>query len=180
MLFVSPHPAYQLLGIRQPKIVRDPNSGEQIELTPGLDAEFVHGGCPSWAQDAAISNQAFQEKWSGLPDDVDRHLYISTFDTDKQAEARDWTPEEKELVERTLLRHSDFGSRYILMEMDEKVAELPWPNYNETHHFKIVERARDIGVDLEVVLEYEKTHKARPSVIEAVEAELAPDDLVAA
>lgn len=182
MLFVSPHPQYQLLGIRQPNDNYNPSSGQYMSTTPGIDAIFVHGGCPSWAQDAVINMPMFQQRWTGLPDDVDRHLYIASFDTRKKQAAEGWNDHEREMVEQTLLNHPDHGSRYILVE--QEVPEgglLPWPNYEQTHAYHVLKTAQTIGADLETVLFYERNHENRKSVVAALEAEIGkPSDLVPA
>lgn len=175
MLFVSPHPGYQLLGIKQPNDNYNPTTGQYMSTTPGIDAEFVHGGCPSWAQEAVIDNPMFQQRWGGLPDDTDRHLYIATFDTTKAQAANGWDEATKKMVEDTLLNHPDNGNRYIVVKPPIEVSDLPWPNYTETHHFHVVKVAKEIGADLREVLEYEKNHRNRKVVVQALEEELGAD-----
>lgn len=182
MLFVSPHPGYQLLGIRQPHDNYNPSSGQYVSTDPGIDAEFVHGGAPDWAVNAVIDNPQFKQMWSGLPDDVDRHLYISTYDTMKKQSENGWDNRTREFVEDTLLKHSDNGIRYIVVKPPQDLEDLPWPNFNQTHHYHIVKVAKEIGADLDQVLEYERTHKNRKVVVDALETELGrtEDDLVPA
>jgi hypothetical protein len=173
LLFISPHPLYQLLGITQEVVSYHPTNGRVLGTTPGINAEFFHGGAASWAIEQALSNPAFRGAWGGLPDGVDYRAYVSTFDTDTEAERLGWDDDTKEYVEQFLLSYQDYGRSYILAVPPQEVADLPWPTFNETHHARIVIVAKEIGADLVKALEYERTHKARPFVIEALEQALA-------
>ena len=45
----------------------------------------------------------------------------------------------------------------------------PWATYDDPHHFQVAKVAKEIGIPLEDVLEYEKRNKARKSVIDDLE-----------
>lgn len=187
MLFISPHPSYQLTGIRPAQDVYHPASGAYMRTIPGIDAEFFIGGAPRWAVEQALANEKFQAAWSGLPDDAERRAYVGSYDTDAQAEQHGWDDETKEYVEQFLLNNVNYGTRYIAAEPPAATKAPPWPNYDNTHHFQVVKVMKDIGADPAYVLEYEREHKNRDSVMSAVEAELGtppaesePDELVAA
>lgn len=185
MLFISPHPNYQLLGIVQEQDVYHPANGKYLRTEPPVSAEFFHGGAPSWALDQALVNPRFRSAWNGLPDGVDFRAYVSAFDTDYQAEQLGWDEERKEYVEQFLLNHTDYGQRYTLAIAPAELLEKPWPAYDDTHHMRIVLIAKEGGYDLVKCLEYERKHKNRPQVIKVLEEALveapAPDeDLVPA
>lgn len=172
MLFISPHPLYQLLGITHEVVDYHPTNGRIIGTNPGINAEFFHGGAPSWAIDQALENSAFRSAWGGLPDGVNYGAYIGSFDTDDQARINGWDDETKEYVEQFMLGYQDYGKSYVLAEPPSEISELPWPTFNELHHSRVVIVAKEIGVNLQTVLDYERTHKQRPFVIEKLEKEL--------
>lgn len=186
MLFISPHVQYQLVGIRPAQDIYHDRSGIYLRTIPGIDAEFHHGGAPSWAVEQALSNSRFQDAWHGLPDDADRHAYVGSYDTDQQAQQYGWDAETKEHVEQFLLNHSDHGIRYIVAEPPSKTMSEPWPGYNGLHWKQVVQAVkggsvRELGIDLAYTLEYEREHANRDSVITALEASVEPEeDLVAA
>lgn len=186
MLFISPHPGYQLTGVIQAEEIYHEGTGRYLRTEPGVDAVFIHGGAPDWAAEQALANPTFQQLWGGLPDGVDRRLYIASYDTDKKAREENWDQADKDYVEEFLLNHPDFGYRYVLADAPEEVKALPWPNYDSTHHAQVVKVAKDIGVDLSYVLEYEQKHKNRPLVIERLteaiggQPDPVEDDFVAA
>ncbi len=166
MLFISPHPQYQLVGITKPKRVHHDATGELLETQPGVSAEFFHGGAPNWAIDQAVAHAPFVRCWSHLPEGQDHRSMVSSYDTDLQAEMRGWSAELKDFVEQFMLRHPDYGTRYILAVNPAEVMAAPWPTYDETQWKQIPIIAKEIGVDLQYVLEYEQAHKNRPGVTE--------------
>ncbi len=172
MLFISPHPQYQLLAITEEEPVYHPTNGRLLKTIPGINAEFFHGGAPSWALEQAMENTTFMGAWHGLPDGVNYGAYVSSFDTDLAAEQLRWDEETKDFVEEFMLNHVDYGKRYVLATPPREVEDLPWPNYNDTHHSRIVITAREIGADLQACLDYERDHKARPFVINLLEQAL--------
>ena len=172
MLFISPHPQYQLLGIRHELIRYHPTNGREIGTTPGINAEFFHGGAPRWAIEQALSNPKFQGAWAGLPDGVDYGAYIATYDTDFQAEENQWDEETKEEVEQFLLNHRDYGERYTLASPPVRDGGEPWPGYDDLHHTRIINAARAIDANMQEVLAYEKANKNRPVVVKWLEREI--------
>ncbi len=175
MLFISPHPLYQLLGITQEIVNYHPTNGRVLGTTPGIDAEFFHGGAPSWALEQAMANETFRGAWGGLPDGVNLGAYVSSFDTDLAAERLNWDDETKKFVEDFMLGYQDYGQRYFVAVPPQEVADLPWASYNDhnkTHHRRIVPIAREIGVPLQKVLDYETRNKNRPMVVAALEEAL--------
>ena len=180
MLFVSPHPQYQLLGILQPQDIYHHGTGQYMHTVPGIDAEFTRGA-PGWAQDVALAHTPFQQRWGGLPDGTDFRTYVAMFDTDAEARENGWDEDAKDMVEQKLLNHPDFGVRYILATPPSETEEEPWPNYDNTHHSKVSIVAEDIGADIEYVLKYEREHKNRPFVVGKLEEKLTvSEDLVVA
>jgi hypothetical protein len=172
LLFISPHPLYQLLGIRHEEPQYNEQSGRLIRVLPGINAEFFHGGAPSWAIDQALSNESFRSAWGGLPDGVNFGAYIGSYNTDDQAAMHGWDDETKEHVEQFMLNYQDYGRSYVMAVEPSEIADLPWPTYNELHHTRVISVAKEIGADFNKVLDYERKHKQRPVVIAALEREL--------
>lgn len=190
MLFLSPHVNYQMLGIVPEQDVYHPANGSYLRTEPAVNAEFFHGGAPSWALEQALANPRFRSAWNGLPDGVDLRAYVGSFDTDRAAEDFGWdtkvvrhgrvvndAPQEgdvplKEYVEQFMLNHSDYGTRYAVAELPLELSGKPWPQYDECHHMQVDIVARNLGVNLADVLEYEKAHKNRGVVVRRLEEAL--------
>lgn len=181
MLFVSCNVNLMIFGIRAPQPEYHPTTGELVREKPGINAQFTHGGVTNWAAEQALAYPPFQSHWNGLPDGVDRRAYISSYDTDFEAERHGWSDDEKRFVEDVLLKHSSYGRRFIRLESAEEQQIAPWPNYENTHWKQVVRVAQDIGADLGYVLEYEKAHGNRPAVVAGLEEAVgAPVELVEA
>lgn len=170
MLFISPHPLYQILGIVNEQDVYHPTNGKYLRTEPAVNAEFFHSSPPQWATEQALANPRFQSAWNALPDGAMKQAYIGVFDTEAAQVANGWSDETREYVEEFLLSYPDYGLSYVKAELPEELLNKPWPNYDETHHMKIVKIAKETGTDLQVALDYERKHKARPRVIEELEA----------
>lgn len=176
MLFVSPHPSYQLVGIIQEEPVHHPQTGKYLKTNPGVDAEFFHGGAPQWAIDQAMDHPRFHEAWNGLPDDQPRHAMISSYDTDAQAQQKGWDEATKDFVEQFLLSHVDCGVRYIAVEPPYVRLEEPWRGYDSTHHHKIRVIAKELDAESQrYALEYERANKNRPQVVSDLQAIVGED-----
>lgn len=175
MLFISPHPQFQLLGITDEEPVYHPTNGRLRKTIPAIHAEFFHGGAESWAIEQALVNPVFMGAWKGLPDGVNHAAYVATFDTDREAEQKGWDADTKKFVEDFMLNHGDYGRYYTVAVPPQEITDLPWPSYNDfsqTHHKRIVMIAREIGVPIQKVLDYEITHKNRKQVVLDLEAAL--------
>lgn len=166
MLFITPHLLYQLTGIVQEEEVYHPQTGKFLRTNRGIDAEFFHGTAPRWAVTLAMENPRFHAAWSGLPDDQPREAMISAYDTDLQAEQRQWDAATKEHVEKFLLNHPDHGVRYFKVDPPEVRMDEPWRGYDKTHHFQIAKIAKELDSESQrYALEYELAHKKRDSVV---------------
>lgn len=177
MLLISAHPEYLQTGIIQPEDRYHEATGRYLDTTPGVDAAFQHGGVPEWAMEQALAYKPFKSLWNALPDGAEHRLYVSRYDTDKEAGRLGWDAETKDYVEQCLLKHPDFGVRYIIAQPAEATQDPPWPNYENTQWKQVVFVAKEIGVDLGYVLGWEQSHRARPGVIANLEAELASPEV---
>lgn len=185
VLFISPHPQYQLLGIINEQDIYHPANGKYLRTEPAVNAEFVHSSPPSWAVDQALANPRFRSAWNGLPDGVDFRAYIGMFDTEAAQITYRWSDETREFVEDFLVNHPDNGLAFAVAELPEEMTGRPWPQYDQCHHMRIHIVAQELGKDLAEVKLYEQTHQNRPVVIQKLEEAMegtpeAADDLVAA
>jgi hypothetical protein len=180
LLFISPHPQYQLVGIKKARDVHHPASGKYLHTEPGIYAEFFHGGAPHWAIEQALAHPPFQAKWQGLPDGTPLHAYVSSYDTDEQARVNQWDAETKQHVEEFMLNHPDYGDRYIKAVPVEETLDAPWATYDKTHHFQVAKIVKDLEIDPVYVLAYEKANGNRPSVVKALEELVPAEEYVAA
>lgn len=107
----------------------------------------------------------------GLPEIDDREVSprsrLAVFDTREWQKNNQGTDEEVEKI-ISVLRASDLlGTDFV--EVLAKPASLPWRGYDETPEDKILELALATGTHLEDVLQYEREHLNRKSVIAQLE-----------
>lgn len=88
------------------------------------------------------------------------------FNLDEQATSKGWDEVEKEVVARHMTQMLDKSWCQFTLYSAPKVS-APWPNYDSTHHSKIVEIAKATGTE-QTALAYEKQEKNRKSVIEGL------------
>ena len=175
MFFVSSHGEMYQSCIPQ-KIHFHPATGEQIGVDNPIGAQFRAALAPEWARE--IAKRTF--KFSGLADESLADLRISWFDTDEEAMIRGWTAEQKAEVERVLVKmqHPE-----LFLRVEAPVSNAPWPNYEstrgggrgKTNAGAIIETAREIGVPLAEVLEYERKTRNRGDIVLALEEALLED-----
>ena len=139
--------------------IRNPDGSLQREAIRPLWAEFgIYGGEFTYIDPLTQATEIGSEVWGGF------------FDLDSQAEAKNWTDTEKEIVARHMLTLPPGRAMFSLYSVPP--AEAPWPTYDETPHGKIVELAQMIGKVAEA-LTYEEQNKARKTVVEGLKAVLA-------
>lgn len=172
MLFISPHPQYQLLGIVQEKHNYHDANGAYLGTIPAVNAEFNHTAVPQWAADQALSNPRFRSAWNGLPDGVDYRAYIGSFDTEATQNILGWSDELRETVEQFMLNHPDYGLSFVVADLPLELSGKPWPEYDRCHHMQVHIVAKELGKDLHSVLAYEREHLNRPIVIKKLEESL--------
>lgn len=95
-----------------------------------------------------------------------------TFDTEIAQQANNWTDDERKIVEQRLTEFANdprHRGEVWLYEPPKVVA--PWPTYDDMHHNTIPERAEEMGLVMEALI-YEQRTKARPVVMEKLQAKL--------
>lgn len=107
----------------------------------------------------------------GLPEENGREVSprsrLSVFDT-KQWQREFQATDEEVARAIEVLRASDLNG-IDFVEVHPKAASVPWRGYDETPEDKILELAIATGTPLDDVLQYEREHLGRKSVIAALE-----------
>src|SRR4051812_30089089 len=125
------------------------------------------------------------ERYSGYNPAFNLSKYDTAIDVPYEAQlcySDDEKASLRTLIETTLIEHTELNREFI--RLDETLPK-PWPNYPlegaPSVAKKIVALARDFGISMQDVLEFEKTqNKPRPSVVAELELELAKDKAAAA
>lgn len=161
MQFQSKAAAYQVLV--RPEVKRYSADGMVvIDTIKPLTAEFGKWG----------AEYKFQNPMTGSMDttaDIRGHFFDSVI----AQEENDWTDEEREIVEKCLLRECNRFPEYIWVYSEPEVP-APWPTYDDTHHKQIPTLAETLGL-VEQSLNYERKHKNRPEVVKLLEEALLKD-----
>lgn len=87
-------------------------------------------------------------------------------DTLEQGRKKEWTDDERALVEKKLLVYQNPADHWL---HTKPAAAKPWPTYDETAANGIAQLASQLGLVGEA-LRYEKENKSRKQVIDALEA----------
>lgn len=128
--------------------------------------------------------------FSGMPTEVDEvtpidpGFRLSAYDSVEDAKLRGWDDDTREMVEQKLLESPSHGVDFVMVPALQ--IPIPWPSYDEIRSPKrILALTRELGIDPEFVLRYERNNEARDDVIAALQAEAEPepqpdDDLVEA
>lgn len=93
------------------------------------------------------------------------------FDLDAQAETKDWTDEERDLVARVMLKRAPQSPNYWLYS--KAPAPKPWPRYDDTPELDIPVIADQTGV-LEQAFAYEQENAKREQVLAELKVALTP------
>lgn len=170
MRFVSKHGGLKIKA--KPRLEEPlPTGGTKI-LDPGYMAEFKPTDVTDWERDAARRHFEFRgtqiEADALVPLDPVEYR-ISTFDTSNIPD-----PVLRQEVEEALMRSGLYGNAFIRVEKPRM--SPPWPTYETTHHKSIANTVRDLGLDVESVIAYERQERNRPGVIDDLAALLAPED----
>ena len=92
------------------------------------------------------------------------------FDSNVAQEQLGWSDEEREEVEKSLLKLSVSWPE-ACQPVAERKAAAPWPTYDSTHHQKVVALAEELGLLAEAIT-YERQNKDRAVVVSQLEERL--------
>lgn len=164
------------MPLRDTKTEYHPQTGAVIKVHPALSVQFQHsGGAPDWAKDAV---QNLPSWGTGLGHNEDPFSRVGVLDTDDEAKRQNWTPEEKEFVERALANAASNGIEYVICSAPK--VPKPWDKYDEFVGEDAVEKILYtvdlIGADPKSVMRYEQENLGRQDVIEALEQKVAEEE----
>jgi hypothetical protein len=165
--FKSPIAAFQVFCRGETPALYDPASGQMTrDKIKRLDAEFgVHSG------------EGF---YHSVETDRDEPIAIIRghfFDSEAAQIQNDWTEQEREHVEKVLLRLCDTQPEYIQLYEAPAMAP-PWGNYDSTDVTKIPLLADELDV-IEAAIAYESQNENREKVLKALKGQLTTAELEA-
>lgn len=152
-----------------------------------LVAQFVRGGAPAWAVEAAKERFNFR----GRGDNEPIEMMIGVFDSAQAAKAHKWTEEEHDAVVVDL---RDTQNPYWFIAEQPKVPP-PWPTYDklvaqgqrtwDKVAAQNIETAETTGISIADMIAYERQNRNDERIIGAYEAaivveEIPEEDLVEA
>ena len=171
LIFKSPY-ANMIFNIRDELVQRHPVTGDIIEKTPPVVAEFGQH----------LGEYKYVDPQTGM-EEIGAEIRGNYFDTDAAAVQHGWDKDVKEMVERHLLHKCDEVPEFISL-YSAPAATRPWPTYDQmANYLKIATLAADLGL-IDETLAYERQNKNRDGVIAELEKRkteaTADDELVAA
>lgn len=165
MLFESPHALYRVI-CTPTRFKRHPTTGDIIETTPSITAEFGKLAGPEYS----FLNPETGETMTGAT--IIGHRY----DTDEEARAHGWDKDTKEMVERKLLALAARQPEDIRqVEVQVPKAAAPWPTYDDLDAAEAAETAIKLGLAGQALV-YENENRQRPLTVETLTAHLDAQD----
>lgn len=163
------------MPLRDTQTKYHPTTGVVIKVDPALSVQFrPAAGAPDWAKDAV---ERLPNWGTGAGLDEDPFSRVGSLDTDEEALRQNWTPEEKDFVEKALMNASSNGIEYIIC--NPPATAKPWSTYDqfvgEDAVAKILYTVDLTGADPNAVLRYEKENLDRDAVVAALETLIARD-----
>jgi len=165
---ISPHLAYSVqVFTGEEKREVDPITGQAYTRTERMPlvAEFEQGGL--FPHEADIALREFDGVWKGLPEGVNPLTRVSIYDTEVAALTLGWSEEYHAKVdERLRVLAANAPTRLLVVE-DVK-APKPWPKYDDQDADEIIAYVEVLGIDVEIVLAYERENENRKEIISAL------------
>lgn len=157
MLFKSAYADYQVI-VRSEAIIYHPSTGVEVNRIPELVANFGRHLGEYDAPDFITGGTHHGAQIVG-------HF----FDSEAAQAEKGWTDEERESVERMILKISS-EQPYLVAPVTQEVvhAPKPWPTYDEQTSVQIQQFAAATGLIPEA-LAYEKENKGRSTLIAELE-----------
>ena len=163
--YLSKYAAFKKTVLKGASTLVQGPDGPRVEQTrQPVIALFQQSGVSLWERELAKDRFGFR----GVAEGEDPWRRVSAYDTDEQAKRLAWTPEQKASAESLL--DAQQGADYFRVEKPRLAA--PWPSYSTTASGRVLELVRELDIDVEYAIEYEKENKNRSTVIRALENEL--------
>lgn len=148
-------------NVRHELTKRHPVTGDVIEITPAIRAEFGQH----------LGEFTYMDPLTGA-EERGAEIRGHYFDSAAAQAANNWTDEEREMVERRLDHLCESNPDFV-QHHSEPAAAVPWPTYDAmTNYLEIASFAEKAGL-LSEALVYERQNKNRDGVVKALEAKLA-------
>lgn len=146
--------------------LKDTHGNLVRDTVRGLTAQFEPASMAPEHMREAVSRLPAFGRGVGLNEDPYRRCGF--FDSHHAQRVNDWTDEDRELVEETLASLPENGVDFLIVEAPKVAA--PWPKYDSARSVgSIVSTVEQIGVDPQVVIDYERQNRDRAEVVEAMQ-----------
>lgn len=169
MLFIAEDPLQYVIRTERPA-VHDPAGRMIAEKQRRIVIQFSRGTAPQWVKEIAVKTFEFRKR----PVEIPVETWVSYYDTIEDQVSRGWTDEEREEIERVL------STAFDVLKIEPPEIQKPWPTIDKLRSAdKIVETAEDIGVELQVVVDYLRA-KDKQALADQVAAKIPVEDEVEA
>jgi hypothetical protein len=161
MVFYSKITKMQFTGIRKERHDRHPVTGDIIKTYPKIDVMFGEGGSEFTYRDPDTGREETGAEIRG-------HFFdTEEWQREGNGTPEGWTDEDREQVERYLMRKCDEVPEWISLHSDAPV-DAPWPTYDTLgNYLEIASLAEKLGL-LDQALTYERQNKNRDGVVKAL------------
>ena len=164
--FIAEDPVHVAVASEQQAIYD--NKGRQVEPKQRrVFAKFVRGVAPEYAQKVALEAFSFRKIHEG----IEKARWFGYYNSRDAQQQFGWTEAEHDLIVAKLRERG-------YQEVQPVRAPAPWPAYDalkahgqrKIEHVveKILAAITDLGVDPQVVLEYEKQNLNRQEIVDAI------------
>ena len=150
------------IGFRAPVIAFTPK-GDPMGKRPRVHAQFARGGCPEWAVKFALENL----NWHDIPD-VPPQMRLWSWDSVQAQRDLNWNDEEREAIEQWMIMRLETGQSTDFMLADKQPVPPPWPTYDQTEEARISKMVEELGLNPQLVVDYELDNASRLSVLDAM------------
>jgi len=150
----------------------------QVQMVAEFTVAAANGDERAMARQRFSFNGFYQEE--DMVSIVSPDYRISAFDSRLAQVEHGWTDDERELVERVLLRECELMPQDLFV-IEEARAEPPWPNYDSFagNRTQLLKKLVEDGFELSEVLRYEQETQNRPEIVAMLEKAV-DEDLVSA
>lgn len=169
MLFIAEDPLQYAIRPEKPAI-HDTNGRMIADKQRRIVIQFSRGTAPQWVKEIAVKTFEFRKR----PVEIPVETWVSYYDSVEDQSTRGWTDEEREEIENVL------SVAFDVLKIEPPELAKPWPTIDKLRSAdKIAETAEDIGVELQVVVDYLRA-KDKPALADQVAAKIVPADEVEA
>ena len=140
----------------------------QEQLVARFSLNAVQGEERALARQHFAFNGFYQEE--DLVTIVEPDYRISAFDSIEAQAQEGWSDEEREWVERALVREAEIHPQDLLV-IEARRVEPPWPSYDAYRGSptQLCKKIEEDGYEFASVLDYERENQNRPEVVAKLE-----------